>query len=1040
MKSNSNLYKISSLSTICLLAASSVLSVPNYIAGSSAKDPNIRNEHVNRIAPASMNSGLANQLMRGLPLQFEPNEGQAESRFDFLSRGRGYSVQFNSAEAVFALQTSTVKSTPPSGKQTISLQQVTMRLVNANLTKGVGQQALPGRVNYFSGSDPRRFHTNIRTYGGVRYARVYPGIDVVYYGKQRQLEHDFIVAPEANADQIKLRFEAADAVKLNAAGGVTISAGASVMNLEKPVAYQIVNGERRVVASSYTLNSDNSIGFKLGQYDHERQLVIDPVLFYSSFLGGSAADAANDIALDPAGNIYITGGTTSAEFPRTDGSASKGSFDVFITKLNPTGTAIIFSTLLASSGNDSGLSIGLDSNRNVYVSGLTDNAGFPLTAGAFQTTHSNQDGFAAKLNSTGSALLYSTLLGGSPQINNGARMVVDQAGDMYLTGSTYASNFPTTSNAFRQTVNPFTGTNFLSSTDSYVAKIHPAGAGAADLVYSTYLGGNLGDESARITLDSAGFVYVTGYTQSTNFPTTADALQPFPTTTDAGIRNGNDIGDAFLVKMDLSKSGAASMVYATYIGGTGRDVARGVALDPAKNVYLTGRTDSGNFPVSATALQSHSAGGTDVYVMKLNLSRPGTSGLIYSTYLGGSADEDQFGGGIAVDSVGNAFVVGDTRSTNLPVTVGAFQPSNGGNSDVFSAPGGDAFAAKLNSAGTALVYFTYLGGSGGDNASAIRLDAKGNAYLVGYTFSPNFPLSPNALQTTQAGQFDAFVACIDVPSSFGHSGVPAVQKENSETLADALPNPIDEAQKFVRQQYIDFLNREPDAPGLSFWTNEITSCGTDPVCISLKRINVSGAFFLSIEFQQTGYLVYRTYLSAFARIPRLNEFSPDTRVIRDSVIVNSPGWEQALENNTQAFMLAFVQRSDFLSAFPASLTADQFVSQLDVNAGGVLSPSEKSQLVAVLGATPADPAKRASVLRSVASDTTLRDREFNKAFVLMQYYGYLQRNPDDPPDTDNSGYIFWLGKLDDFNGNFVKADMVKAFISSGEYRTRFGQN
>jgi hypothetical protein len=236
------------------------------------------------------------------------------------------------------------------------------------------------------------------------------------------------------------------------------------------------------------------------------------------------------------------------------------------------------------------------------------------------------------------------------------------------------------------------------------------------------------------------------------------------------------------------------------------------------------------------------------------------------------------------------------------------------------------------------------------------------------------------------------------------------------------------------------LNREPDATGLAFWTNEITGCGGNTDCLSIKRINVSAAFFLSIEFQQTGFLVYRTYLAAFARTPRLNEFSPDARTIRDNVIVNSPGWEAALENNTQAFMLAFVQRADFQAAFPASLTADQFVTQLDTNAGGVLSPSEKSQLVAVLGGTPSDSAKRASVLRSVASNNTLRDRELNKAFVLMQYYGYLQRNPDDPPDTDLAGYNFWLKKLNDFNGNFINAEMVNAFLTSGEYRTRFGQN
>jgi hypothetical protein len=254
---------------------------------------------------------------------------------------------------------------------------------------------------------------------------------------------------------------------------------------------------------------------------------------------------------------------------------------------------------------------------------------------------------------------------------------------------------------------------------------------------------------------------------------------------------------------------------------------------------------------------------------------------------------------------------------------------------------------------------------------------------------------------------------------------------------------INDADFFVSQQYVDFLSRMPDQSGFNFWTNEITGCGADAACTQLKRINVSGAFFLSIEFQETGYLVYRFYKSAFGNLAgkpvpvRRESFIPDSRSISSGVVVGQTGWQQVLENNKQAFALAFVQRPEFQTAFPSSLTAAQFVDTLDANAGRVLSSTDTANLVAMLGGTPSDAAKRASVVRSVAENANLQQLEFNKAFVLMQYFGYLKRNPDDAPDSNFSGWQFWLDKLNQFNGNFVNAEMVKAFIVSGEYSQRF---
>jgi len=257
-------------------------------------------------------------------------------------------------------------------------------------------------------------------------------------------------------------------------------------------------------------------------------------------------------------------------------------------------------------------------------------------------------------------------------------------------------------------------------------------------------------------------------------------------------------------------------------------------------------------------------------------------------------------------------------------------------------------------------------------------------------------------------------------------------------------NPIDQAGFFVREHYFDFLNRVPDTSGLAFWTNEITQCGTNPQCIEVKRINVSAAFFLSIEFQETGYLVYRLYKTSFGNIAgepvpvTLNNFLRDTQEIGRNVVVGAPGWETLLESNKQAFVLAYVQRPEFTLALSNALTADQIVTQLDSNAGGVLSASEKANLVSILTPAPSDPAKRAQVLRAVAEDVDLRSAEFNKAFVLMQYFGYLRRNPNDFPDSNFDGYNFWLTKLNQFKGNFVNAEMVRAFLVSDEYRHRFG--
>ncbi|MET0621951.1 MAG: SBBP repeat-containing protein [Pyrinomonadaceae bacterium] len=978
------------------------------------------------------------EVYEKLPLQFESNRGQADRRFDFLSRGAGYDVLLSPTGAVFALKDN--RRAKNGGRDFAQRRGVLgMKLVGANgdaAPIGEGRRLSP--VNYFRGGDSPRRIVDVPTFGGVRYASVYPGVDVVYYGRQRELEYDFHLAPGADASRVRVQFTGAERLAIEReTGDLLLTVGGREVRQHKPFAYQSIGGVRREVTANYVRLGGATVGVRLGDYDKSLPLVIDPVLSYSTYVGGAGFEGGGGIAVDAAGDIYYTGFTTSTDFPTTAGTyqptRASSSWEVFVMKINPkaTGAAgVVFSTYVGGAGNEHPLGIALDGAGNIYVAGGTDSTDFPVTANAFQTQRAGaDDGIVFKLSPSGNALLYSSYLGGL--FSDGCKGVaVDPAGNVYVAGHTYSQNMPTTAGAFQTTYAGGDGDNF-------VAKFNPSAAnGPASLLYSTYLGGSGGEFGGfGLGLDAGGALYLTGRTNSANFPVTAGAIQPAKSTGD----------DLFITRLKPEGKGAADLAYSTFFGGQGEDRGIGLTMGRDESIYLTGYTTSPDFPVTKSALQSKPAGDRDFFVTKLDLKKSGAGALVYSTLVGGSAMD--VGWDIAVDAVGNAYVTGETRSTDLPITAGAFQSAIGGVSDAFSAPGGDAFAAKLNAAGTALVYFTYLGGEGGDAANHIALDARGNAYVAGgYTFSPNFPTTVNALKTTYTTEpnvtnADAFVARIDNPSSFASNAAPAeALYDASEAAATAgvaaLPNPIEDSRKFVRQQYRDFLNRAPDDAGLQFWTNEIESCGADAQCREVKRVNVSGAFFLSIEFQETGFLGHRLSRAWFARTPALREFSPDTVVVGQGVVVNTDGWQQRLASNKAAFVESWVQREDFRALYDAKTDAE-YVDALFANAGLQPSQAERDALV---GGLAGGTETRATVLRKVVENQTLAAKEFNRAFVLMQYFGYLQRSPDDPPDGDLSGYDFWLAKLEEFGGNYVAAEMVKAFISSAEYRRRFGED
>jgi hypothetical protein len=697
-----------------------------------------------------------------LPLHFERNQGQVESSVRFLARGHGYSLFLTPTEAVLALRQ----------RETANAAVLRFTLVGGNRRPTVaGGGELPGRINYFVGNDPARWRTNIATYARVHYSEVYPGIDLVYYGNQQQLEYDFVVAPGANPGRIRMSFDGARDVRLDASGDLILRVAGGEIRQHRPVVYQDVQGVRQQVAGRYVMNDRRQVGFDLGAYDRSRPLVIDPVLVYSTYLGGSQNDLAHDVAVDAAGNAYVGGETSSPDFPTVSGAYSTsivGAIDGFVTKLNPTGTTLIYSTYLGSGATDRVTGIAVDpATGHAYVTGETIQpapgaAPFPTTPGAFDTSSNGSfDVFVSQLDSSGATLIYSTYLGGG-SADRGHAIAIDTAGNAYVTGQTISALFPTTVGAFDPTLGGF---------DAFVTKVNASGSA---LLYSTFLGGSSTETGNGIAVDADGRAYVTGQTLSADFPTTAGA---FDTT-----RDGND---AFVTKLTLAGTGPLDLVYSTYLGGSSAEVGNGIAVAGGGGAFVTGQTTSEDFPTTIAAFDVSLGGSADAFVTKVNLTG---SALDYSTYLGGGNTET--GTDVAVDQLLNAHVTGATASADFP-TSNAVQPGPGG--------GGDAFVTRLDSTGSALVESTYIGGSGADSGNGIAVDSASYSYVAGVTQSADFPTTAGAYDTdgTTIGLEEAFVVKIGgaVPTSVTLDPRTDINPVGTEhcvvaTVRDAAGNPV----------------------------------------------------------------------------------------------------------------------------------------------------------------------------------------------------------------------------------------------------------
>ncbi len=669
--------------------------------------------------------------LQTMPLAFTQNKGQWPESILFRASVGGATVWFTDDGAYYRFTRRITRDndsleTDPrrgmnGGRDSLETIMIKASLQGGNKSPRVsGSETMEYKCNYFLGNDPAKWLTDVPNYQSILMREIYSGIDLKYYGDGRQMEYDFIISPGADYTQINIRYEGAKSLSTNDRGELVVETKWGSIIERLPLVYQFINGEKKAIIGKYYLTSESTFSFKLdAEYNPEMAAVIDPVLTYSTFLGGGDSDAGYYIALDGSGCAYITGYTYSADFPTSnpyDNSYhGNNRADAFVTKLNAAGNALIYSTYFGGARTDYGNGIAVDGSGCAYISGYTYSPDFP-TQSAFDNSYSDSsDAFVAKLSSAGNALIYSTYIGGIG-IDGSSGIAVDGSGCAYITGWTSSNDFPLQ--------NPFAGTN-KGYEDVFITKL---GAAGNTLIYSTYLGGSEEEEGLYIAIDGSGCAYVTGKTYSADFPTQ-----------NAYDNSFHGSCDIFVTK--LSAAGYA-LAYSTFLGGNGWSEGDYIAVDGARCAYVTGNTTAADFPTQ-NAYDNSFNDSADVYVTKL--SAAGNS-LIYSTYLGGGGIEYAYG--IAVDVGGCAYVAGNTSSLDFPTQSAYSHVLNGSQ---------DAFVTKFSAAGNNLIYSTYIGGSGYDGCVGIAVDWKGNAYVVGGTQSTDFPCYHAVDSTFSGGSNDGII-------------------------------------------------------------------------------------------------------------------------------------------------------------------------------------------------------------------------------------------------------------------------------------------
>jgi uncharacterized protein (TIGR03437 family) len=733
----------------------------------------------------------------------------------FAAHGLGYRVALTPTQVSLTLRqpvlpkprrqrlSETDAEPPPQSAASVTVQ---MKLVEADPTaRAETLNPLPGQRHYFKGKEQTDWQTGLQTFAKVQFRDVYPGIDAVYYGNQQQLEYDFVVWPGADPGLIRLTFTGVSQMRIDADGELILTTAQGELRQRKPIIYQLTETGREMVTGGYVWRDERTIGFTLGEYDRRRPLIIDPVIVYSTLIGGGGFDSVTLMTTDAAGNVYLVGETSSDDLPTRGGAQPvrsvdnpstciDGCTDAFVIKLNAADNSVAFATYLGGKLPDFGFGLAVANDGSVYLTGWTESLDFPTTRGAVGSVlGGRRDAFVARLSADGSTLLYSTLLGGLDS-DRGFYVAVDAAGNAYVTGRTQSNDFPT--------VQPFqVGLGNPFDVDGFVTKLNPYGT---ELLYSTYLGGSDVDQANAIAVDAEGNAYIVGETISADFPTTPGAYQ-------TELSGGSDV---FVTKLDAS---GTQTVYSTFVGGDSGDTGTTLALDAARNVYVSGIsslvTGAHPFPL-VNPLQRGGilypgllGAALDAIVFKLN---PAGDRLLYATFLGGEWIDDS-SGQIAVDARGRIYLSGTTASSNFPVTPGAFQNQFGGGAS-------DGWMAVIDPAQTgwaALVYSSYIGGHWHDYGQSAATDAQGNLYVAGLSryplFDPpnNFPLV-NPLQPA-AGLADGFLAKVALASVNPGDATPPVV---------AITAPVEEL--LTTKPRIDLKGTASDNLGITrvTWRNE----------------------------------------------------------------------------------------------------------------------------------------------------------------------------------------------------------------------------
>jgi hypothetical protein len=828
-----------------------------------------------------------------LPLAFEKNQGQVDPQVKYLARGNGYTLFLTSSDAVISLYSRAHQAQQPQGsdlnagttnrgslknstaserhnvtegreftraakslkisprfsaggepstsaqspmhlsKKTanrpeLSTSVVRMHLANTTSPARIAaSDRLPGKINYYIGNDPGNWHTDVGQYARISYENVYPGVNLAFHGAQRQLEFDFIVAPGASSAPIGLSFTGASKLSTDNEGNLVLTSANGDLTLHRPVAYQENNGARQSVDARFVVKAKNEVTFALGPYDHSRELVIDPSVSYATYLGGNGEDEAVAIAVDSSGNAYMAGQTTSSNFPPGVSSHGAPNFlNAFVSKLNSTGTAIDFTTIIGGTNNNDSATGIAVNGAGIYVIGSANSTDFPALHNI--GPGGGQDVFAAQLNSsTGAIGNYVTRIGGTAE-DAGNAIAADSSGNAYLTGETASGNFPTAA--------PIQST-LKGTHNAFVGKLNSTGT---LLTYSTYLGGSNNDLGTGVGLDGSNNAYVVGVTDSSDFPTTAGAFQ----TKQPGVEN------AFVAAINAAGS---ALNYATYLGGSNTDDGLGIAVDSAGEAYVTGFTSSANFP-TANAAKSALKGGKDMFVSKLNSSG---SALLFSTFYGGTLDDA--GTGIALDSFNDAYVTGRTFSIDYPTSGSPFQSSLAG--------AADAFITEFSNTGL-VEYSSYLGGSGNANSfggntgnsplGAVAVDSSSSAYLAGATTN-GFPVTSGVLQSTYGGDpADGFMAKVGpAPADFSVAISPTSISVTSGQTTSTITVTVSSVNSAFNAPVTLSCGNKPSNAACTFSTLTVTPTGTaatSNLTVSTNGSSGNGTLIPPSLFRSSGIL------------------------------------------------------------------------------------------------------------------------------------------------------------------------------------------